>query len=655
MTTLETARILLAAGVATIPVKADKRPTIKWGRYQTELPTDDDCCRWFSNGASIAIVAGHVQCLDIDVKNQPPGRNIWEEFLARAEQHHLGDILAKTTIQRTQSGGFHVVWSSNSPLPNLKLAETQDHRVMFETRGAGGYFLISPSTGYQLLNGTWETIQELSDDERDTLLALARSFHEAPPAEVLHDVGPDLAPGDDYDSRADVPALLTAHGWTSAGGKYWTRPGKASGISASWDVVPGRFWVFTTSTQFEAQHLYRPWHIFAVLECGGDFREAASKLSRMGYGAPDRKPDRRDIQASKRLAAAKPGAGRATVEDAGAALPPFEDYSQAEAESVETPEVIIQGLMHRGEKATIIGGSKSQKTFCLLQLAVAATCGQKWLGRDVTPGPVLFVNFELQRAWCLKRIVAIQSAMRAEPHHQLRLWHLRGHQVSAWALVDALIERIGSGDYVLVILDPLYKLLQGLNENDAAEMGQLLGELERLVSQRSCGLIYSDHTPKGDLTGRDHIDLASGSGVKARDPDGLVTIRKHAEWTEEDRLYVLESTARNCPPVPTSTVRFDYPCYSLTEVEPALPTIKKGGRPVEIPDAELLRAIDTDDCYDGVTFAKWSDLLGGRIGPRAICKRASDLRRRNLITTIERDGKPLQVITEHGHDSIQKH
>ena len=30
-----------------------------------------------------------------------------------------------------------------------------------------------------------------------------------------------------------------------------TRPGKDRGVSASWDVIPGRFWVFSTSTAFE--------------------------------------------------------------------------------------------------------------------------------------------------------------------------------------------------------------------------------------------------------------------------------------------------------------------------------------------------------------------------------------------------------------------
>jgi hypothetical protein len=65
------------------------------------------------------------------------------------------------------------------------------------------------------------------------------------------------------------------------------RPGKGArgGISATFGHRPGLFWVFTTSTEFEAEKGYTPAGVYAVLEHNGDFREAARELSRKGYGS----------------------------------------------------------------------------------------------------------------------------------------------------------------------------------------------------------------------------------------------------------------------------------------------------------------------------------------------------------------------------------
>jgi hypothetical protein len=92
-----------------------------------------------------------------------------------------------------------------------------------------------------------------------------------------------LKPGDDYDQRANIPALLQQHGWTKWGRHGWMRPG-GSQLSATWDKVPGRFYVFSSSTGFEPNHVYRPWHVYAHLEHGGDFTAASKALYAQGYG-----------------------------------------------------------------------------------------------------------------------------------------------------------------------------------------------------------------------------------------------------------------------------------------------------------------------------------------------------------------------------------
>lgn len=97
-----------------------------------------------------------------------------------------------------------------------------------------------------------------------------------------------ISPGDDFDLRGDWKTVLIAHGWTRLGDHYWIRPGKTNGISASWDTLPdhpNRFYVFSNNAPgFAVGPLYKPWHIFAILETHGDFLLAAEKLYDLGYG-----------------------------------------------------------------------------------------------------------------------------------------------------------------------------------------------------------------------------------------------------------------------------------------------------------------------------------------------------------------------------------
>lgn len=66
--------------------------------------------------------------------------------------------------------------------------------------------------------------------------------------------------------------------------------------------------MFTTSTQFEPQHIYRPWHIYAILECAGDFRRAAIELKRQGFGTSTTLRKKPDVHEQiRRLAEDEPG------------------------------------------------------------------------------------------------------------------------------------------------------------------------------------------------------------------------------------------------------------------------------------------------------------------------------------------------------------
>ena len=221
-------------------------------------------------------------------------------------------------IERSPSGGWHVVYRcQTAPCGNIKLAEravpvTSDQEVEFygrkykprkengrhevwltliETRAEGGLFLCAPTPGYELVQGRFEELPVLTDQEREVLLEVAWSLNElrrAPepipaPATGLPASG---RPGDDYNARGDVRDVLRKHGWTLARGgenEYWRRPGKTDGWSAT--LKDGVFYVHSSNAApFEPGRPYGPFGVYTLLEHGGDFGEAASCLRREGFG-----------------------------------------------------------------------------------------------------------------------------------------------------------------------------------------------------------------------------------------------------------------------------------------------------------------------------------------------------------------------------------
>lgn len=102
-------------------------------------------------------------------------------------------------------------------------------------------------------------------------------------------------PGDDYNRRGNVRALLERRGAvlarSAAGGiEHWRRPGaRTRGIDATVREIDGvpLLYVFSPSWKpFEPRHAYSPFQVLSLLEHGGDFRAAARALAGEGFGAP---------------------------------------------------------------------------------------------------------------------------------------------------------------------------------------------------------------------------------------------------------------------------------------------------------------------------------------------------------------------------------
>ncbi len=312
-----------------MPVRSNKQPIEKdWQKSPKKFSLKN--CE--AVGLVCGKLSGNLEVIDVDEKYSLDGK-LFERY-KKVIHEYDPNLLSKMVVQKTISGGYHLIYRCQKIEGNLKLANrfTTDEekkktydaeikagvdsekalrsanndkvRVLLETRGEGGFVVCFPSKGYELIYGDYYSINEITVEERETLHNIARQFNEIveehkPAARIESRRGvKGLSPFDDYNDRADVVSLLEMHGWKIVGNKagktVFLRPGQTSSQSSgNYDHNKRWFSVFTTSTDFEPQKAYLPYAVYAKLECKDDFKEAARKLYEAGYG--ERKEVEREI------------------------------------------------------------------------------------------------------------------------------------------------------------------------------------------------------------------------------------------------------------------------------------------------------------------------------------------------------------------------
>lgn len=330
-------------GLQFVPVDSLKRPVVKG--WQTSKEKHN-----LTNVAGVGLVcgepSGNVECLDIDLKYSLDPK-LFEKYKSIVHKSNP-TLLNKLVVQKTRSGGYHLIYRCSQIAGNLKLANrptteeekadtykktydaeilksTEDSkaktiaekaagndkvRVLFETRGIGGQFVCHPSEGYDFVFGDLQSISEITPEEREILHSVARQFNEVYEPVVVQRASMPKSRGkssyEDYNERGDVIGLLQSNGWTvvSQKGKktVFLRPGQTtSQSSGNFDHEKNWFSVFTTSTEFEPQRAYLPYAVYAILECNKDFSLASKKLYESGYGDREEAAPQKEKQQSTRV------------------------------------------------------------------------------------------------------------------------------------------------------------------------------------------------------------------------------------------------------------------------------------------------------------------------------------------------------------------
>ena len=457
--------------------------------------------------------------------------------------------------------------------------------------------------------------------------------------------------GDRYQASADIwnrsADLLTAAGWKIGrnGGDrtFCTRPGKERGVSGTL-FSDGGFYCFSDqASPLEPSQGYSAFALLTTLEHGGDFKAAAQVMSEE-FGDPS------GPSVSGRDFYGKRGDPFQTDELPSDA--PIEERKQAVIDKLpmwtsaaDIPDdiekrllikypVLIEGILKQGTKMVLGGGSKTNKTWTLLDLAISAAGGHTWLGKQVisTGKKVIYINLEVIQDEFQGRVKRICEAKGVERPSNLLEWSLRGFCNDLRVMLEGIKQRCQNDEISLIVVDPIYKALGDRDENSAGDMNSLMNEIEAICNETRAAVVFAAHFSKGNQSEKSAMDRISGSGVFGRDPDAILTLTPH----EENNCFTVESSLRSFAPMDPFAVEFNFPLFQSRDDLDAR-KLKRGNQ--KINDGMILDEIKKEP--SGMTVQNIIDTL-----MENECE-ASEKTIRNRISRLKKAGKIHQGPMNH--------
>lgn len=633
---LEEALACAGTGLCVLPAVRtgdEKRVALaSWKPFQSRRPSEDEIRSWFAaDGGAMCLVcgavSGNLEMIDFDLGGE--AFDAWRHAVEAAAP----GLVARLVVESTPSGGRHVVYRSMSAVSgNLKLAQRrieadgpepivvgaksyvprQDASgawaitvTMIETRGEGGLFLCAPSEGYVVLQGDLRNPPVVTADERDLLLGSAWALNEVPEpvvgrSEPTHASGAAVRPGDDFNRRGDVGELLGRHGWCRVRGgenEHWCRPGKSSGTSAT--LKDRVFYVFSSNAApFEPQKGYSPFAVYALLEHGGDFSAAASRLAAEGYGTP---AERRTVSHG-----ASPTSPALRLVGHERDQPMILTVRHLRDRYPKMRNPVIHGLLREGETMNVIASPKTGKSWLTIDLAIAVATGELWLGTfETVAGDVLIIDNELHCETSADRIPRVAEA-RGIPlerfQDRIGIDNLRGRLKS----IDDLVEYFASiepGRYRLIILDAFYRFMPaGGDENDNGTMARIYNTIDAIAKRLRASFVLIHHSTKGSQSGKSVTDMGAGAGAQSRATDTHLVLRPH----EENGVVVLEAAVRSFPPPEPVCLRWTFPVWNVDRMlDPGfLKSDRRGQRRLAAPREREPREVEPPEPWDAERFVE---------------------------------------------------
>jgi len=441
-------------------------------------------------------------------------------------------------IQATKSGGYHLLYRCSVIEGSQKLAQRPKKEgnkwrpdSIIETRGEGGYFCAAPTPGYRVIRNSITDIQEITPDERDVLISLAKTYNtwDNTRKTEYQDRG---RPGEIYDNQPEaieeMKAELLKAGWKELREGLWQRPGKEKGISATLGkVAPNVFNCFTSNGHpFEQNSGYTPFQVVGLLKYNGDFSAFAKYLAlKYEVDKPVRKPSSTDRKEPKTENEFESILSSAFIDlTIPIEKPPvvimFRDRPKGNQTSVD------RRVLTLGNFSAIIGKSKSKKTFLTSLLLAAASGNEAVHGKVVADFPenkraILLFDTEQSRYDSYIASSRIPKLLGYNPEN-FGAFDLREFTpFERCDIIDFALQKY-KDNIGMVVIDGIADLAVAINDEE--EASRVVSLLMRWSKIYNCHIVVVIHQNKNDNYATGHL----GSSVTKK-AETIIEVTKDNE------------------------------------------------------------------------------------------------------------------------------
>lgn len=181
--------------------------------------------------------------------------------------------------------------------------------------------------------------------------------------------------------------------------------------------------------------------------------------------------------------------------------------AQLMARAPDYIEWIVPDLLPSDELFILAAGARSGKSLLAMLLAKSVATGEKFLGRAVTQGNVLYVNLEDSEARIKQRQIA-QGWSTNVPIHWLDRFKL-----SECDQLRAIADQM---DARLIVLDTFSRIRDDTSNESSAEISKYIEPLQNMAQELKLSVLLVHHTTKITLENAKDIspfDTIRGSGA----------------------------------------------------------------------------------------------------------------------------------------------
>lgn len=249
----------------------------------------------------------------------------------------------------------------------------------------------------------------------------------------------------------------------------------------------------------------------------------------------------------------------------------------------------VEGLLVAGAMSVVYGPSNVGKTFFAADLAMHVAAGWEWRGCEVSQMPVLYVAAE--GAFGIRnRVAAFRRHYDMSETLPFHVIPVAVNLLSDDEAVERLINTAKVKGAGMIVLDTLSRVIAGGNENAPDDMGQLIGNCDRIRAEARAHVMLVHHTGKDEARGaRGHSSLraATDTEIEVSGGNGVSL----AKVTKQRELEIAGEFGFSLQVVELGTNTRGKPVTSCVVVEAAAASKAKPKRPRGAMQKTLVKAL----------------------------------------------------------------